>query len=156
MDEWTPLGIETADTIPSTAQPVNLEGLGADAATLQAHFDTEESHLNEVKQLHEEVLVTAGMLPETGLAQRHPERALAWVVQGINGRLSPDGLSIPLLGTSLDRLALKTKVTDTGTVVQLRINDDLHDDLVRELPLPLEAASTLEATFVEGHLHLRW
>ncbi len=156
MDDWTPLTVESAQDPPTDGQPVNVEGLAVDAATLQAHFEQQTTHLDEVKQRHQEVLVTAGMLPETGLAQHHPERALAWVVEGINGRLSPDGLSIPLLGTSLEHVELKSKVTDGGTVVQLRVNDELNDALVRDFPLPLEAASTLQATFVDGHLHLRW
>jgi hypothetical protein len=156
MDDWTPLDIETDAASEQKALEVNLEGLTVDASTLQAHFEQEESHLDEVKQRHLEVLVTAGMLPETGLASNHPERALAWVLSSINGRINPDGLTIPLLGTTPDRVNLQTKVTDNQTLVQLNIDDGDLPALVRDLPLPLEAAETLQATFVEGHLHLRW
>jgi hypothetical protein len=156
MDEWMPLDInKDSDASEASLKPFT-EGLMADAATLQAEFEQTSSHLDEVKQRHLEVLVTAGMLPETGLAETHPERALQWVVSGINGRLHPDGLSIPLLGAHPEHVLLETKVTDQNTVVQLTVRDGDAPDLVRELPLPLEAATTLEATFVEGRLHLRW
>ena len=61
-----------------------------------------------------------------------------------------------MLGTTPDRVILQTKVTDNQTLVQLNIDDGDLPALVRDLPLPLEAAETLQATFVEGHLHLRW
>ena len=100
--------------------------------------------------------MTAGMLPETGLAAQHPERALSWVVNSINGRVNPDGLTIPLLGAELQQIQLKTKHTEETTLVQLRVEDGELPPLVRELPLPAEAASSLQATFVDGQLHLRW
>ena len=156
MDDWRPLDIETDSEGSVEPLEVELQGLGVDASTLQAHFDQDQSHLDEVKQRHLEVLVTAGMLPETGLAANHPERALSWMVSGINGRVNPDGLTIPLLGTTPDQVHLQTKVTDNETLVQLNVNDGDMPDLVRNLPLPLEAADTLQATFVDGHLHLRW
>ena len=49
------------------------------------------------------------------LADRHPERALAWVVESINGRVDPDGLSIPLLGTNQDAIQLQVKTTEDAT-----------------------------------------
>ena len=156
MDDWTPLDIETPTSSTDEALEVNFEGLSVDASALQARFEQDETHLDEVKQRHLEVLVTAGMLPETGLAANHPERALSWVLSTINGRIDPDGLTIPLLGTTPDRVNLQTKVTDNETLVQLNIEDGDLPALVRDLPLPLEAAETLQATFVEGHLHLRW
>ena len=156
MDEWTSLAIENEKTHDGAAQEAVMTGLTPEAASLQAAFDARPSHLDEVKQRHLEVLVTAGMLPETGLAEVHPERALAWVVDGINGRVNPDGLTIPLLGALPEHVHLKTKVTEEATLVHLTVQDGEHPDLVRELPLPLDAASTLEATFNEGRLHLRW
>jgi hypothetical protein len=156
MDEWTSLDIETVTTEPTKPEDDGLTGLSTDAATLQSEFEGRPTHLDEVKQRHLEVLVTAGMLPESGLADVHPERALSWVVNSINGRLNPDGLTIPLLGSSLENVQLKTKVTDEATVVMLTVEDGEHPELVRELPLPLGAASTLEATFHQGRLHLRW
>ena len=105
---------------------------------------------------HTEVLVTAGMLPETGLAERHPERALAWVVQSINGRVDPDGLTIPLLGTQEEAVQLHVKETEEATVVKLDVQDTEGPNLVRELPLPVGVAATLTAGFSNGRLTLRW
>jgi hypothetical protein len=156
MDEWTSLDVKTATSAESEAENEVMTGLGIDAPALQAAFENRPSHLDEVKQRHLEVLVTAGMLPETGLADVHPDRALAWVVEGINGRVAPDGLTIPLLGTSPEQVHVKTKITEEATMVQLTVEDGEHPDLVRHLPLPTNAATTLEATFSDGRLHLRW
>jgi hypothetical protein len=156
MDEWKPLDIATSSEGSQPPLTPETSGLQADAATLQAEFESIPNHLTEVKQRHMEVLVTAGMLPETGLAEVHPERALEWVLNGINGRLNPDGLTIPLLGAQPDQVHLQTKTTEEGTVVQLSIEDGDALPLVRDLPLPAEAGEHLQASFIDGHLHLRW
>ncbi len=156
MVEWEVLEISTEETPSELPGAASLDGLQADAASLQAEFETSSSHLEEVRQRHTEVLVTAGMLPETGLAEIHPERALAWVVQGINGRMNPDGLSIPLLGTTEEAIQLHVKHTEEATLVKLDIEDPEGPNLVREFPLPTEAAGTLSADFSHGRLSLRW
>jgi len=155
MDEWQPLDMTTEDATPLPLEPA-VDGLSTDASNLQAAFETTSTHLDEVRARHTEVLVTAGMLPETGLSERHPERALAWIVQGINGRVDPDGLTIPLLGTHEEAIQLHVKTTEDATLVKLNIHDPNGDPLVRELPLPVEANTTLKATFSRGRLHLRW
>ena len=156
MDDWVALDIEVKEGASSGTKTPSIDGLRADAATLQAHFDTHVDHLEEVRQRHTEVLITAGMLPEAGLAEHHPERALAWVVEGINGRLNPDGLSIPLLGTDEKAVQLHVKQTQDATLVKLDVEDPEGPNLVRELPLPNDASASLTATFTEGHLVLRW
>ena len=155
MDEWQPLDMTAEDATPLPLEPA-VDGLSTDAANLQAAFETTSTHLDEVRARHTEVLVTAGMLPETGLSERHPERALAWIVQGINGRVDPDGLTIPLLGTDEEAIQLHVKTTEDATLVKLNIHDPDGDPLVRELPLPAEANTTLKATLSRGRLHLRW
>ena len=156
MDEWKPLDIETT-LQPTDEHPApSLDGLSVDAAMLQSQFEGSSPHLDEVRQRHEELLVTAGTLPETGLAAQHPERALAWVVNSINGRINPDGLTIPLHGATLEDLELKTKPTQEGTLVQLNVADGELPKLTREFPLPADASLSLQASFVEGQLHLRW
>lgn len=157
MDEWSPLAIEQS---PSTTNHYSdgpsLDGFSPDASMLQAQFETESTHLSEVRQLHTEVLVTAGMLPETSLAEAEPERALSWVVESINGRMNPDGLTIPMLGTTYDNLHLRFKTINDQTVVQLQVDDGDLPPLVKEIPLPKEASSNLTAEFSNGRLHLRW
>lgn len=155
MDEWQPLDMTTEDA-PSTPLEPAIDGLSANAAILQAAFETASTHLDEVRARHTEVLVTAGMLPETGLADRHPERALALIVEAINGRMDPDGLTIPLLGTHEEAIQLHVKTTEQATLVKLDIKDSEGPALIRELPLPADANATLQATFIQGRLHLRW
>tara|TARA_B100000900_G_scaffold416231_1_gene450347 strand:- start:4291 stop:4761 length:471 start_codon:yes stop_codon:yes gene_type:complete len=156
MVEWEVLEISTKDAPSEHPEAASLDGLQADAERLQADFETSLGHLSEVRQRHTEVLVTAGMLPETGLAEVHPERALAWVVQGINGRMNPDGLTIPLLGANEEAIQLHVKHTEEATLVKLDIEDPEGPNLVREFPLPSEASGTLTADFSHGRLSLRW
>jgi hypothetical protein len=156
MDGWTPLEIEEASEAPGLDQSLTTDGLGVDAATLQASFDAETTHLDEVRQRHEAVLVTAGMIPEHALAATHPERALTWVVQGLNGRVHPDGLSIPLLGSALEQVNLTASTDGETATVRLTIREEGHEPLVRDMNLPEGALERLTATWVNGHLHLRW
>ena len=157
MDDWKPLAIEPVDgPIDGVAHPEITDGLNADAATLQAAFEATSTHLDDVRQRHEQVLITAGMLPETDVANRLPERALDWVVSGLNGRVNPDGLSIPLLGAHLEDVHLEVNTTENATTVRLRVDEEGHDSLTREMTLPEGVNSTLMARWVNGHLHLRW
>ncbi|MCH1541015.1 MAG: hypothetical protein L7S56_06260 [Candidatus Poseidonia sp.] len=157
MDEWKPLTIEETGIDETAKLPaVNSEGFAGDASLLQAQFDGQSNHLSEVRERHTEILVTAGMLPETALHELEPERALAWVVESVNGRMNPDGLTLPLLGSSLENIHLHHRDTDEHTYVQLKINDGDLPALVREFPLPKEASATLQARFEAGRLHLRW
>ena len=157
MDEWKPLAIEPANTPNDEAiSPEVTDGLDADAAVLQAAFEMSSNHLDDVRQRHEQVLITAGMLPETDVANRLPERALEWVVSGLNGRVDLDGLSIPLLGAELEDVHLEVNTTEDATVVRLRVDDEGNDPLKREMTLPEEANSNLVARWVNGHLQLRW
>ena len=87
MDEWKPLDLTTENMDHEVVEPSVPEGLETDAASLQAHFEASNDHLMDVRQRHAEVLVTAGMLPKWQPGHL-PERALAWVVEGINGRIS--------------------------------------------------------------------
>ena len=156
MDEWKPLDLTNVDMSHEALMPAVPEGLETDAPSLQAHFEVSNNHLADVRQRHTEVLVTAGMLPESGLAEHLPERALAWVVEGINGRMNPDGLTIPLLGTNEAAIQLHVKQTEEATLVRLDIEDTEGPNLVRELPLPTEAGATLAANYNNGRLTLRW
>ena len=156
MVEWEVLEISTEESPSEQPQGASLDGLQTDAAHLQADFETSSGHLSEVRQRHTEVLVTAGMLPETGLAELHPERPLAWIVRGINGRMNPDGLTIPLLGTTEEAIQLHVKHTEEATLVKLDIEDPEGPNLVREFPLPSDASGTLTADFSHGRLSLRW
>jgi len=156
MDDWNELPLTTVEEEGNLPQQTPPQGLEVEASTLKAAFEHDSPHLNEVRERHIEVLATAGMLPETALASHTPERALSWLVSTINGRLHPDGLTIPLLGAQPDAIVLRSKQTDDATLVRLTVADGDETPLVRELPLPLEASGELTATLVNGYLHLRW
>ena len=72
MDEWKPLDLTTENMDHEALAPVVPEGLETDAASLQAHFESANNHLMDVRQRHAEVLVTAGMLPESGWRSTFP------------------------------------------------------------------------------------
>ena len=64
MDDWKPLNIESEEAAPQQGPTASLDGLQADASTLQAHFEASTDHLEDVSMRHSEVLVCGGMLPE--------------------------------------------------------------------------------------------
>lgn len=155
MDDWKDLEILTQNDALVEVEAAQ-DGLTSEPTQLHAQFEMSSEHLDEVRHRHTEVLVTAGMLPESNLAQTQPERALAWMVNSLNGRLNPHGLSIPLLGTSLEKIMLKSKTTEDATLVQLNVSEGEFEPLVKEFPLPQEASASLTATFLDGRLHISW
>ena len=155
MDEWKELEILTQNDALVEVEEAH-DGLMSEPSQLHAQFEMSSEHLDEVRHRHSEVLVTAGMLPEGNLAQTQPERALAWMVNSLNGRLNPHGLSIPMLGTNLEKIMLKAKTTEDATLVQLNVAEGEFEPLVKEFPLPQEASASLTATLLDGRLHLTW
>ena len=91
MDDWKDLEILTQNDALVEVEAAQ-DGLTSEPTQLHAQFEMSSEHLDEVRHRHTEVLVTAGMLPESNLAQNQPERALAWMVNSLNGRLNPHGL----------------------------------------------------------------
>ena len=65
MEDWKPLDFTGDEEAVVGEQPPMPEGLETDAATLQALFESSNDHLADVRQRHTEVLITAGMLPES-------------------------------------------------------------------------------------------
>lgn len=156
MEEWQEMDIslnEPLDLVPVT--PIS-NGLEVTPNLLHDEFHQQAEHLGEVAQLHSQVLVTAGMLPETHIAEVQPQRQLAWVIKELHGRLNPDGLTVPLLGANINQIHLQVRRTETRATVKLTITDENNPALERLMPLPEEATGDLTAHFVNGRLHLRW
>jgi hypothetical protein len=156
MEEWQDMDIslnEPLDLVPET--PIS-SGLEVTPNLLHDEFHQQAEHLGEVAQLHSHVLVTAGMLPETHIAEVQPQRQLAWVIKELHGRLNPDGLTVPLLGANINQIHLQVMRSETRATVKLTISEEDNSSLERLMPLPEEATGDLTAHFVNGRLHLRW
>ena len=156
MEQWQDMEIspkKPADIAPIT--PIS-NGLDVAPSLLHDEFHQRAGHLAEVEQLHSHVLVTAGMLPETHIAEVQPQRQLEWVIKELHGRLNPDGLTVPLLGAAVDQIQLQVMRTETRATVKLTISEENNPAFERLMPLPEEATGDINAHFVNGRLHLRW
>ena len=157
MASWKPLDVLT-DSDNATLvemEPTRPTGLEASVEQLHASFHEEANHLNEVQAMHTQVLVSAGMLPESHLAETEPDRQLKWMVEALHGKVNPDGLTIPLLGVTADDVSLFTRQEPDGTLVRLVVNDGDNEPLEREMPIPT-GIEEVTAHYINGRLHLRW
>ena len=157
MSAWEPVEIQTSssefgDVKESHASPI---GLDAQPEQLHADFQVQADHLNEVHMNHQQVLVAAGMIPETHLAEVAPERQLSWMVKELHGTVNPDGLMIPLHGANEGDIEVSTLQDDVQRKLRLVVKEAEHEDLLRVVPLPVEAGE-VKAHFINGRLHLRW
>ena len=104
-----------------------------------------------------QVLVSAGMIPEDHIASVEPTRKLHWLVEELNGRIDPDGLSIPLKGLEIDDIRIYQKTENDETVLKLQFVEKDGQKLERFLSLNPEASeSNLKANFYNNRLYLRW
>lgn len=152
-EQWEPIPIsevesgqkiETAGLTPA--------GLSTNPGILHDRHLHSANHLAEVQEMHTRLLVSAGELPETHMAEIAPERRLAWVIEEMGGKLSPSGASIPLRGTSLGRIELSRGELHGHPALKLNL---LDVDMVRTIPLPDEA-DLVSATWSAGELQLHW
>lgn len=150
MSEWKRLDL-TEYKKDDTALP----DLSSAPQTLHQEFHQEAGHLHEVRAMHTHVLVQAGMLPETHLADVEPSQRLDWVVQELHGMRDPDGLTIPLKGVTSDDVEISIMNNDSETSVKVTVHEEGHESFERILPLTGENLE-VKAHFVDGHLRLRW
>jgi hypothetical protein len=122
---------------------------------LHQEFLQEAHHLHEVQAMHTYVLVQAGMLPESHLAEVEPSQRLDWILQELHGMRDPDGLTIPLKGVSSDDVEISIMDNDSETSVKVTVREQGHEPFERVLPLTGENLD-VKAHFVDGHLRLRW
>ena len=150
MSGWKRLAF-TEDTEEKTKE----EHLSLTPQSLHQEFHDKADHLHEVQAMHTHVLVQAGMLPETHLAEVDPSQRLDWVVQELHGMRDPDGLTIPMKGVSAEDVEINIMNADSETNVKITIHENGHQPLERILPLKGENLD-IQAHFVNGQLRLRW
>ena len=158
MTTWQRVDIsdEEVDFNEDNQQP-GSNGLSTKPELLHADFNSDAHHLSDVQSQHKQVLVTAGMIPEEHIAHVEPSMKLEWMVNELNGRINPDGLTIPLLGVEQNQIELYSRQIDNSIVLKLKITEDDGDTLERELTAP-EGVSieNLTASLVNNRLKLRW
>ena len=150
MSEWKRLAL-TEDREEKTHE----DDLSSAPQLLHQEFHEEAHHLHEVRAMHTHVLVQAGMLPETHLAEVDPSQRLDWILQELHGMRDPDGLTIPLKGVSSEDVEINIMSNDSETSVKLTIHEEGHQPFERVLPLMGEDLN-VRAHFVNGQLRLRW
>ena len=103
MTEWELVNLSDSkpETIVEDLSNTDAGGLESEVENLHTNFWQEANHLKEVENRHLQVLVSSGMIPEEHIANTEPSRKLDWFVNELNGRINPDGLSIPLKGLEI-------------------------------------------------------
>ena len=158
MTTWQRVEIseEKVDHSDENQQPVS-HGLVASPELLHGEFHATANHLSQVQNRHKQVLVSAGMIPEEHIASVEPSLKLGWLVDELNGRINPDGLTIPLLGVEQSQVEIFSRKINNSTVIKLKITEEDGDTLEREMTAP-EGVTTenLTASLVDNRLKLRW
>ena len=151
MSDWKPLDVSEEEV-----EEIGTSDFSSTPEQLHTEFQSSATHLHEVQSMHKHVLVQAGMIPETHIAEVEPTQRLEWVLQELHGMSNPDGLTIPLLGVAPEQLGVQ--ILNLGTEIQVKITIQQEDNapFERILPLNREQAETLRVHFVNGRLHLRW
>jgi len=150
MSEWKRLALTEEESGAEKQQH-----LSSPPQLLHQEFHQSADHLHEVRDMHTHVLVQAGMIPETNLADVNPSQRLDWVLQELHGMRNPDGLTIPMMGVSSEDVEINIMSTDSETNVKVTIREEGHEPFERVLPLTGENLD-VQAHFVNGQLRLRW
>ena len=118
MSDWELVDISAHEPESSSEEYAESDqgGLSTGVETLHSNFWQAASHLSEAENRHMQVLVSAGMIPEDHIASVEPTRKLHWLVEELNGRIDPDGLSIPLKGLEIDDIEIYQKTENDETV----------------------------------------
>ena len=159
MTDWKLVDISNTKPTTIVEEIDNLHegGLQTEVDNLHADFWQEANHLKEVENRHLQVLVTSGMIPEDHIANTEPSRKLDWFVTELNGRVNPDGLSIPLKGLEIGDIEIYQMKTDNDTQIKLKLIEKDGQKLERVLNIPSDGGeSAIEANFFNNRLYLRW
>tara|TARA_Y100000766_G_scaffold122357_1_gene105047 strand:+ start:469 stop:948 length:480 start_codon:yes stop_codon:yes gene_type:complete len=136
---------------------IQTDGLAVTPEQLHSEFHVNAEHLSEVEQRHKQVLVTSGMIPEENLSWTEPSLSLKWMVEELNGRINPDGLSIPLMGVDLEDFQLSSKIDEHNFNVKISITHGENESLERIFSIPKDSINEqLKAHFINNRLYLRW
>tara|TARA_B100001248_G_scaffold260369_1_gene248400 strand:- start:154 stop:639 length:486 start_codon:yes stop_codon:yes gene_type:complete len=159
MSDWELVDISATKPESSIEDEVevNHDGLAADVESLHSEFWRNAPHLGEVENRHIQVLVSAGMIPEEHIAATEPSRKLSWFVDELNGKVDPDGLSIPLKGLNIEDIIIHKKTKNDGVVIKLNFVEKDGQELQRELNLDSNPDGfDFQANFYNNRLYLRW
>ncbi|MDA0715884.1 MAG: hypothetical protein O2866_05415 [archaeon] len=156
MNEWN--NIEILETEEDDVLLVNNVHDQAIERRLAEQFHSDfiqnSPHLSEVRSRHQQVLVASGMLPESHLAEEHPELALQWIVEELNGKLVTDGLELPMHGMSIHDIKVESIQLESGQQLgRIRLDID-QGGFQRQFPIPHQGIKRV--TFIDGRLKLRW
>ncbi|MEC7111986.1 MAG: hypothetical protein VXW72_00490, partial [Candidatus Thermoplasmatota archaeon] len=118
MSEWKRIELIEEEKVET------LTDLSPAPHTLHQEFQQEASHLHEVQAMHTHVLVQAGMLPETHLADIEPSQRLDWILNELHGMRDPDGLTIPMKGVSSEDVEINVLNAENETSVKITVHED--------------------------------
>jgi len=112
----------------------------SDPQSLHFAFSSDATHLEEVRLNHQKNLFTAGLVPESHLAEIAPERQLAWMVEELNGEVNESGFRLPLMGLSQNEVNIST--SSINGIMTLKLNLGEHLQRVTRLPRGVTKIST--------------
>ena len=159
MTDWELVDIfdDKPELIVEGIENLDNGGLQIEVQNLHSNFWQEANHLKEVEERHLQVLVSSGMIPEDHIANTEPSRKLDWFVSELNGRVNPDGLSIPLKGLEIGDIEIHQMKNDDDVQIKLKLTEKDGQELERVFNVPNDSSgSNIRANFFNNRLYLRW
>ena len=159
MTDWELVDIfdDKPELIVEEIDNLDTSGLQSEVQNLHSNFWQEANHLKEVEERHLQVLVSSGMIPEDHIANTEPSRKLDWFVSELNGRVNPDGLSIPLKGLEIGDIEIHQMKNNDDVQVKLKLTEKDGQELERVFNVPNDSSgSNIRANFFNNRLYLRW
>ena len=159
MTDWELVDIsdDKPESFIEDLENLDYGGLESDVQNLHTNFWKDADHLTEVEDRHLQVLVSSGMIPEDYIASTEPSRKLDWFVKELNGRLNPDGLSIPLKGLEIEDIEIYQKTSENESVIKLNLTEKDGQELERIMNIPNDSPEfNIQANFYNNRLYLRW
>mgnify|MGYP001355015578 FL=1 len=159
MTDWKLVDIsdDKPESFVEDLENLDYGGLESDVQNLHTNFWKDADHLTEVEDRHLQVLVSSGMIPEDHIASTEPSRKLDWFVKELNGRLNPDGLSIPLKGLEIEDIEIYQKTSDNESTIKLNLTEKDGQELERIMNIPNDSPEfNIQANFFNNRLYLRW
>ncbi|DAC51841.1 MAG TPA: hypothetical protein HA359_06345 [Candidatus Poseidoniaceae archaeon] len=159
MTDWELVDIsdDKPESFIEDLENLDYGGLESDVQNLHTNFWKDADHLTEVEDRHLQVLVSSGMIPEDHIASTEPSRKLDWFVKELNGRLNPDGLSIPLKGLEIEDIEIYQKTSENESVIKLNLTEKDGQELERIMNIPNDSPEfNIQANFYNNRLYLRW
>ena len=159
MTDWELVDIfdDKPELIVEEIDNLDTSGLQSEVQNLHSNFWQEANHLKEVEERHLQVLISSGMIPEDHIANIEPSRKLDWFISELNGRVNPDGLSIPLKGLEIGDIEIHQMKNDDDVQIKLKLTEKDGQELERVFNVPNDSSgSNIRANFFNNRLYLRW